>query len=55
VIRRGEQFYTVSPSTGAIAYVEPYDCWSGYRTIRSKPDQVTDNNLDSLRACNWAR
>jgi len=46
LIRLGYRFYTVSPSTGAEADVELYD-----DTIRTNPDQVTDNNLDSLPAC----
>jgi hypothetical protein len=52
-IRAGERFYTVSPTTGAEADVEPFDCWCGVLTIRSRPDQVTDNNLDSLRLCRF--
>jgi Protein of unknown function (DUF3892) len=45
-IRDGHHFYTVSPSTGKKAYVEPHD------TIRSRADAVTDNNLDNLSRCN---
>lgn len=47
------RFYTVSPSTGQQADVEPYDCACGIETIRTNPDQVTDNNLDNLRACRF--
>ncbi len=54
-IRGGHRFYTVSPSTGKQAAVEPDTCGCGYDTIRSTPDKVTDNNLDNLRACVWQR
>ena len=48
----GDIFYTVSPSTRAVALVEYYHCaWCGLYHIRSKPDAVTDNNLDNLNAC----
>jgi hypothetical protein len=47
------RFYTVSPSTGAQARVFKFDCFCGYKTIRSHSDAVTDNNLDNMRACNW--
>jgi hypothetical protein len=50
-IRNGDRFYTVSPSTGKTANVEPYDCACGYKSIRSTDDAVRDNNLDYLRAC----
>lgn len=50
----GDVFYTKSRSTGLEAKVEPFTCGSCRRTyIRSKPDEVTDNNLDDLRRCNW--
>ncbi len=52
-INRGEVFYTVSPSSGKTAIVEPYDCWCGHKTIRTTPDRFSDNNLDNLRLCNW--
>lgn len=44
-IRQGHVFFTVSPSTGKAALVEPHD------TIRSKADAVKDNNLDNLPTC----
>jgi hypothetical protein len=44
----GDRFYTVSPSTGNEADVEPFE-----DAIRTDPDQVTDNNLDDLRLCRW--
>jgi hypothetical protein len=53
-IGRGNSFYTVSPSTRAVAGVEPYDLLHLSRTIetiRSASDAIADNNLDSLRAC----
>jgi hypothetical protein len=53
-LARGDRFHTVSPSTGRVAYVEAYNCPCGYRTIKSRADSVTDNNLDNLRACNWS-
>lgn len=48
----GHVFYTVSPSTNKIALVENYYCSKCSRYhIRSSPDAVTDNNLDSLPYC----
>jgi hypothetical protein len=56
MIAEGTRFYTVSPSTMAEADVEPWDCPSCHtETIRSNPDQVTDNNLDELRLCSWKK
>jgi hypothetical protein len=53
-IAAGVRFFTVSPSTGAEAEVERFDCpVCTFRTIRSDPDHVTDNNLDNLRPCRW--
>lgn len=46
----GHRLYTVSPSTGAIAQVEPWHC-HGVTTLRSKPDAIHDNNLDNLDSC----
>jgi hypothetical protein len=43
-------FYTVSPSTGAVALVEPLHCCH-VDTLRSSADAVRDNNLDNLPAC----
>ena len=48
IVEEGDRFYTVSPSTGKQADVEPYDCACGVKTIRSDPDHVTDNNLDNM-------
>ena len=51
-IWNGNVFYTVSPSTGAVAIVEVVHCPRCNRYfIRSHPDAVTDNNLDNLGAC----
>jgi hypothetical protein len=50
----GDVFYTKGVSSGKVAYVEKYVCMRCYRTyIRSTPDAVYDNNLDSLRLCRW--
>jgi|HubBroStandDraft_1064217.scaffolds.fasta_scaffold417225_2 hypothetical protein len=49
-MRRGDDFYTWSPSTGKRAAVEPWRC-CGIDTLRSNADAVTDNNLDDLPAC----
>jgi hypothetical protein len=53
-IGRGNSFYTVSPTTRAVARVEPYDVTESNQiieTIRSAADAVEDNNLDNLQAC----
>ncbi len=51
---RGDGFYTVSPSTGKTARVEKFTCNLCGRTfIRSTPDAIHDNNLDSLRRCRF--
>lgn len=50
----GDNFHTQGASSGKIARVEKYLCTACRRThIRSAPDAVTDNNLDSLRRCSW--
>lgn len=53
-LANGDVYYTVSPSTNAVALVYAYDCSCGVRTIRSASDAVTDNNLDYLRLCNFS-
>jgi len=53
-LRNGDSYYTVGISSGRTAYVDPYDCRCGVKTIKSRPDAVTDNNLDHLRLCNWS-
>ncbi len=50
-IASGVRFYTVSPSTRRVANVEPFECACGRQTIRSTPDAIHDNNLDSLPIC----
>jgi hypothetical protein len=42
--------YTMSPSTGEMVFVEKYRCCD-MDTLRSVPDGVHDNNLDSLNPC----
>lgn len=53
-IARGNTFFTVSPTTRAVAGVEPYDLVAlsqMIETIRSAGDAIDDNKLDNLRAC----
>jgi hypothetical protein len=51
---RGDTFYTKGKASGRVAWVEKYWCHAcGGWHIRTRPDVVTDNNLDSLRACSW--
>lgn len=53
-IDNGGVFYTVSPSTGAVALVHKYTCKEpgcNVATLKSAPDAVTDNNLDNIGAC----
>jgi hypothetical protein len=53
-IDRGDTFYTQGKTSGRVAGVEKYTCPHCRRThIRSTPDAVHDNNLDSLRRCSW--
>jgi hypothetical protein len=48
----GDTFYTVGLSTGRRARVLVVPCgYCGEKIIRSAPDHVYDNNLDSLRRC----
>lgn len=53
---QGQTFYTLGKYTGKVAYVETVACpdGCGTRIIRSRADATTDNNLDSLRRCNWS-
>ncbi|HKO97080.1 MAG TPA: DUF3892 domain-containing protein [Pyrinomonadaceae bacterium] len=54
-IDKGDSFYTQGKETGKVAEVEKYICAKCRRTwVRSTPDSVKDNNLDSLRRCNWS-
>ena len=51
-IGRGDEFHTVSPSTGKTAQVKVVPCGKcGSKIIRSSADALTDNNLDSLPRC----
>ena len=50
-ISNGDRFFTVSPTTGETATVEPYDCRCGLKTVRSGPDAIADNNLAALPDC----
>ena len=48
------RYYTIGSNSGKYAFVEVAACrFCGGRIIRSTPDAVTDNNLDSLRRCSW--
>jgi hypothetical protein len=50
-------YYTYGHSSKKIALVEVIDCPThcGEKIIRSTPDAVIDNNLDSFRRCNWIK
>ena len=53
---RGHTFYTKGVRSGKVAGVHKYVCRLCRRTfIRSNADAVYDNNLDSLRRCNWSK
>ncbi len=45
---QGHRFYTEAPFSGLRAWVNKWDCACGRGTLRSSPDAVTANNLDSL-------
>jgi hypothetical protein len=50
----GDTFYTKGKSSGQLALVRRVACDTcGRYIIRSAPDAVWDNNLDSLRRCNF--
>jgi hypothetical protein len=50
-IARGHRFYT-NDSRGRRALVERWTCTNcGLRTLRTRADDVTDNNLDQLPQC----
>jgi hypothetical protein len=52
MIDRGDQFYTIGPSSGKKAMVEKYVCQHCRQYhIKSSADAVRDNNLDSLPYC----
>lgn len=51
-IDRGHYFYTIGEYSGRKIYVEKYYCTScGRYHIRTRPDDVRDNNLDSIARC----
>jgi hypothetical protein len=50
LMRNGDRFYTVSPSTRRVALVDAWRC-CGIDTLRSRADAVADNNLDNLGNC----
>lgn len=53
-IDAGTTFYTKGSSSGKVALVRKVACYAcGRYIIRSAPDAVADNNLDSLRRCNF--
>lgn len=47
-MNQGHRFYTEAPFSGLRALVNKWDCPCGRGTLRSAPDAVTANNLDSL-------
>lgn len=50
-IAGGDRFYT-NDSRGRRAFVERWQCRRcGLRTLRTRADAVTDNNLDTLPPC----
>lgn len=53
---RGDVFFTRGERSGRVALVVKYLCSRclGYH-IKSAPDAVADNNLDSLRYCAWKK
>lgn len=56
ILSRSHRYYTYGVASGKTAFVEVIDCPShcGEKVIRSAPDAVRDNNLDSLRRCSWS-
>ena len=51
---RGDRFYTKGERSGRIALVIKVRCTHcGHCIIKSVPDAVQDNNLDSLRYCRF--
>jgi hypothetical protein len=54
LIDAGNTFYTKGKATGKVALVQKVACMKCRRyIIRSAPDAVWDNNLDSLRSCSF--
>jgi len=51
-IDQGHTFYTKGERSEKVAAVRKFPCPEcGHTTIRSTPDAIEDNNLDSLRRC----
>ena len=51
----GHRFFTHGDRSGQTALVTAFWCPSCLRNhIRSMPDAVSDNNLDSLPYCRWS-
>jgi hypothetical protein len=51
-IDSGDEFYTFGVTSGTSAAVHKYRCpHCHFDTLRSAPDAVKDNNLDSLPTC----
>jgi hypothetical protein len=52
-IDSGDEFFTVSPSTGRRSLVQKYNCHvcNHFPTVRSDTDAVRDNDLDRLPRC----
>jgi hypothetical protein len=52
MMNNGDKFFTQGINSGKIAWVEKYTCnYCNQTHIRSTPDKVADNNLDSLPYC----
>jgi hypothetical protein len=52
ILSGADEFFTVSPTTGAVAEVEAFFCEAcQHDVLRSKPDDDLDNNLRQLPDC----
>jgi len=52
ILTGGDEFFTVSPTTGAVAEVEAYFCDEcQHDVLRSQPDDDVDANLRQLPDC----
>jgi hypothetical protein len=52
ILAGADEFYTVSPTTGAVAEVEAYFCDEcQHDVLRSLPDDDLDNNLRQMPDC----
>jgi hypothetical protein len=53
-MENGDEFYTYGETSEQSAAVHKYECehaGCNFKTLRSAPDSVKDNNLDDLPAC----